>query len=117
MDRENISVIKDFTKVDFDLQTPDLLDIQIASWIDFLQEDILPEKRVNKGLEGVLKNTFPIEDNNRNYVLEYKNYYLGLPKHTTKECLERRISYTVPLKDIFVLIRLCIERNFVNVKK
>ena len=103
MDSKNNVLIKDFTKVNFDLPTPDLLDIQVASWIDFLQEDVLPEKRENKGLEGVLKNTFPIEDNNRNYVLEYKNYYLGLPKHTTKECLERRISYTVPLKVKFVL--------------
>ena len=68
--------VHDFSKIAFNIPTPDLLDIQIASWKEFLQEDVLPEKRENKGLEGVLKNTFPIEDNNRNYVLEYKNYYL-----------------------------------------
>ena len=46
---------------------------------------------------------FPVEDNHRNYVLEYKHYYLGLPKYTVKECLERRISYNLPLKMRFVL--------------
>ena len=95
--------LKDFTKTKTNYSIPDLLDIQIASWIDFLQEDILPEKRKNVGLEAVFRNIFPIEDNNKNYILEYKNYYLGLPKHTVKECLERRISYAVPLKVKFIL--------------
>ena len=102
MSKNNIEV-KDFTKVSLDAPVPDLLDIQIASWIDFLQEETLPEKRLNKGLESTFKNIFPIEDNNRNYILEYKHYYLGLPKHSVKECLERRISYSVPLKVKFVL--------------
>ena len=82
---------------------PDLLDIQLASFEDFLQEDVLPEKRENKGLEAVFRNMFPVEDTHRNYVLEYKHYYLGLPKYTVKECLERRISYALPLKIRFVL--------------
>ena len=102
MKNNNIEV-KDFTKVSLDVPVPDLLDIQIASWLDFLQEDTLPEKRLNKGLESTFRNIFPIEDNNRNYILEYKHYYLGLPKHSVKECLERRISYSVPLKVKFVL--------------
>ena len=102
MDAKNYE-IKDFTRIKFEAHVPDLLDIQLSSWIDFLQEDVLPEKRTNTGLEAVFKNIFPIEDNNKNYVLEYKNYYLGLPKHTVKECLERRISYTVPLKVKLVL--------------
>jgi DNA-directed RNA polymerase subunit beta len=95
--------IKDFTKIKFNIPTPDLLDLQIASWKDFIQEDSLPEKREIKGLEAVLRNTFPIEDNHKNYILEYKSYYLGLPKHTVKECLERRISHNIPLKVKFVL--------------
>ena len=93
----------DFTKYNFDIKLPDLLAIQVQSWKDFLQEDTLPEKRKNVGLEAVLRNTFPIEDNHRNYVLEYKFYFLGLPKHSVKECLERRISYNVPLKVKFIL--------------
>ena len=82
---------------------PDLLAIQLNSWHEFLQEDILPEKRENKGLESVFKHIFPVEDSRGDYILEYKSYYLGLPKYTEKECLERRISYNVPLKVKFVL--------------
>ena len=95
--------ILDFSKNTFNIDLPDLLAIQVDSWKDFLQEDVLPEKRKNLGLEAVLRNTFPIEDNHRNYVLEYKFYFLGLPKYSVKECLERRISYNVPLKVKFVL--------------
>ena len=46
---------------------------------------------------------FPVEDARSDYVLEYKHYYLGLPKYTEKECLERRISLSVPLKVRFIL--------------
>jgi len=95
--------LHDFSKNNFSINLPDLLAIQVESWKDFLQEDVLPEKRKNLGLEAVLRNTFPIEDNHRNYVLEYKFYFLGLPKYSVKECLERRISYNVPLKVKFVL--------------
>ena len=58
--------VHDFTKFKFDIDLPDLLAIQVSSWKDFLQEDTLPEKRRNLGLEAVLRNTFPIEDNHRN---------------------------------------------------
>lgn len=92
-----------FGRIESASPIPDLLAIQLASFEDFLQEDVLPEKRKNKGLEAVLRNMFPVEDNHRNYVLEYKHYYLGLPKYTVKECLERRISYNLPLKILFVL--------------
>jgi len=94
---------QNFSKLDSVIPIPDLLDIQLASFEDFLQEDVLPEKRENKGLEAVFKNMFPVEDTHRNYVLEYKHYYLGLPKYTVKECLERRISYALPLKIRFIL--------------
>ena len=92
-----------FGRIETASPIPDLLAIQLASFEDFLQEDVLPEKRKNKGLEAVFKNMFPVEDNHRNYVLEYKHYYLGLPKYKVKECLERRISYNLPLKVRFVL--------------
>ena len=92
-----------FSKTETINEVPDLLSLQVYSWDDFLQEDILPEKRENKGLQAVFKNIFPVEDNHKNYILEYKHYYLGLPKYTVKECLERRISYSIPLKVRFVL--------------
>ena len=93
----------DFTKFEPLLPVPDLLAIQLESWEHFLQEDILPEKRESKGLEAVFKNMFPVEDARNDYVLEYKHYYLGLPKYTEKECLDRRISLAIPLKVRFVL--------------
>ena len=93
----------DFSKFQPKIPIPDLLGIQLASWESFLQEDILPEKRENQGLEAVFKNMFPVEDARNDYILEYKHYYLGLPKYTEKECLERRISLSVPLKVRFIL--------------
>ena len=72
----------DFSKFQPKIPVPDLLAIQLASWENFLQEDVLPEKRENKGLEAVFKNMFPVEDTRNDYVLEYKHYYLGLPKYT-----------------------------------
>ena len=93
----------DFTKFKPLLPVPDLLAIQLESWESFLQEDVLPEKRESKGLEAVFKNMFPVEDARNDYVLEYKHYYLGLPKYTEKECLERRISFAIPLKVRFIL--------------
>ncbi len=100
---EKNDVRHDFTKFQPLLPVPDLLAIQLESWESFLQEDVLPEKRESKGLEAVFKNMFPVEDARNDYVLEYKHYYLGLPKYTEKECLERRISYAIPLKVRFVL--------------
>ncbi len=92
-----------FSRIDKVTDIPDLLDIQLQSYEEFLQEDILPEKRTNKGLEAVFRTMFPVEDNHKNYELKYKYYYLGLPKYSVKECLERRISHHVPLKVRFVL--------------
>jgi len=94
---------QDFGNVVSDIEMPDLLAIQVNSYEEFLQEDVLVEKRRAQGLEQVFSNMFPVEDTHKNYVLEYKYYYSGLPKYTVQECLERRISYTVPLKVRFVL--------------
>ena len=92
-----------FSKLEEIVSIPDLLAIQVNSMEDFLQEETLPEKRENIGLEAVFQNIFPIEDNHKNYVLEYKYYYLGIPRYSVKEVLERRITYSVPLKVKFVL--------------
>ena len=95
--------IHSFSNLDEVVDIPDLLGLQVNSMETFLQEDVLPEKRENIGLEAVFRNIFPIEDNHKNYVLEYKYYYLGIPRYTVKEVLERRITYSVPLKVKFVL--------------
>ena len=92
-----------FSNLEEVVDIPDLLGLQVNSMETFLQEEVLPEKRENVGLEAVFRNIFPIEDNHKNYVLEYKYYYLGIPRYTVKEVLERRITYSVPLKVKFVL--------------
>ena len=95
--------VNNFSKLNEIVDIPDLLAIQVNSMEDFFQEEVLPEKRENVGLESVFRNIFPIEDNHKNYVLEYKYYYLGIPRYTVKEVLERRITYSVPLKVKFIL--------------
>ena len=82
---------------------PDLLSLQKDSFQEFLQEDAAEDEKVLIGLEGVFQNVFPLEDSHRNYVLEYSNYFLGLPKYTPEECLDRGVTYSVPLKVRLVL--------------
>ena len=84
--RHNFGDVKSYVEM------PDLLAIQVNSYEEFLQEDVLVEKRRMQGLEQVFSSMFPVEDTHKNYVLEYKYYYSGLPKYTVQECLERRIS-------------------------
>ena len=50
------------------------------------------------GLEGVFKDVFPIEDSHKNYILEYKNYYLGKPKYNSDECMDRGVTFSAPLR-------------------
>ena len=82
---------------------PDLLALQKDSFEEFLQENISDDERLPIGLEGVFQNVFPLEDTHRNYVLEFSNYFLGLPKYTPGECIERGVTYSVPLKVRLVL--------------
>ncbi|MCH8928426.1 MAG: DNA-directed RNA polymerase subunit beta [Candidatus Marinimicrobia bacterium] len=77
---------------------PNLLDIQLESYEEFLQMKVTPENRESKGLQAVFETIFPIEDSRGNYKLEYVNYFLGLPKYTIEECQDRGMSYAVPLK-------------------
>ena len=50
------------------------------------------------GLEGVFQDVFPIEDSHKNYILEYKNYYLGKPKYNSDECMDRGVTFSAPLR-------------------
>ncbi|RKY57084.1 MAG: DNA-directed RNA polymerase subunit beta [Candidatus Neomarinimicrobiota bacterium] len=82
---------------------PNLLDVQLKSYEAFLQKDVLPQNREKKGLEAAFHNIFPVEDTHGNYLLEYKYYSVGEPRYTIKECIERGVSYTIPLKVRLVL--------------
>ncbi len=92
-----------FQKIESIVDIPDLLSIQTESYMLFLQEHAMEEQRVPIGLEEVFQNVFPIEDSHRNYVLEYKNYYLGTPKYSPEECIDRGVTYFAPLKVKLVL--------------
>ena len=72
--------------------------MQLKSFQDFLQLDTPPEKRNNEGLYNVFAENFPIADTRNNFVLEFLDYYIDPPRYTIDECLERGLTYSVPLK-------------------
>ena len=77
---------------------PDFLDVQLKSFKDFLQLDTPPELRKNDGLYKVFSENFPIADTRNNCVLEFLDYYIDPPRYSIEECLERGLTYSVPLK-------------------
>ena len=87
-----------FASVKNPLPYPDFLEVQLKSFRDFLQLDTAPEKRNNEGLYKVFAENFPIADTRNNFVLEFLDYYIDPPRYTIDECLERGLTYSVPLK-------------------
>ena len=87
-----------FATVKNPLPYPDFLEVQLKSFHDFLQLDTPPEKRNNEGLYKVFAENFPIADTRNNFVLEFLDYYIDPPRYTIEECLERGLTYSVPLK-------------------
>ena len=87
-----------FASVKNPLPYPDFLEVQLKSFQDFLQLDTPPEKRNNEGLYKVFAENFPIADTRNNFVLEFLDYYIDPPRYTIEECLERGLTYSVPLK-------------------
>ncbi len=87
-----------FGKVELLAETPDLLGIQIQSFKDFFQLETTPDKRNNEGLFRVFKENFPITDTRNIFVLEFLDYYVDPPRYTIDECIERGLTYAVPLK-------------------
>ena len=77
---------------------PDFLDVQLKSFRDFLQLDTPPEERKNDGLYKVFAENFPITDTRNNFVLEFLDYFIDPPRYSIEECLERGLTYSVPLK-------------------
>ena len=87
-----------FASIKNPLQYPDFLEVQLKSFRDFLQLDTPPEKRKNEGLYKVFAENFPIADTRNNFVLEFLDYYIDPPRYTIDECIERGLTYSVPLK-------------------
>ena len=77
---------------------PDFLEIQLASFREFFQLETNPENRSNEGLFKVFAENFPITDTRNQFVLEFLDYFIDPPRYTIDECIERGLTYSVPLK-------------------
>ncbi len=91
-DRVNYSSTKNF------YEYPDFLEIQLASFKEFFQLETNPENRVSEGLFKVFSENFPITDTRNQFVLEFLDYFIDPPRYTIEECIERGLTYSVPLK-------------------
>ena len=87
-----------FSSNKFPVEYPDFLEIQVKSFQDFFQLETTQENRVNEGLFKVFAENFPISDARNNFVLEFLDYFIDPPRYTIEECIERGLTYSVPLK-------------------
>ncbi len=77
---------------------PDFLDIQVKSFKDFFQLETKPEERSDEGLFNTFMENFPITDTRNQFVLEFLDYFIDPPRYSIQECIERGLTYCVPLK-------------------
>ena len=87
-----------FSKTKSLYEYPDFLDIQLKSFMEFFKLGSTPEERKNEGLFKVFQENFPITDTRNNFVLEFLDYYVDPPRYSIEECLDRGLTYSVPLK-------------------
>ncbi|WKZ64894.1 MAG: DNA-directed RNA polymerase subunit beta [Flavobacteriales bacterium] len=88
----------DFGSSKIGIDYPDFLDIQLKSFEEFFQIDTLPEHREKEGLFKVFSENFPITDTRNQFVLEFLDYFIDPPRYSIDECIERGLTYSVPLK-------------------
>ncbi len=87
-----------FGKIKLPGEYPDLLEIQLKSFKEFFQLETTPDRRKSEGLYKVFQENFPISDARNIYVLEFIDYFIDPPRYTIEECMERGLTYSVPLK-------------------
>jgi DNA-directed RNA polymerase subunit beta len=87
-----------FAKIKPVIEYPDFLDVQIQSFQDFFQLDTPSDNRSKEGLFKVFQENFPISDSRENFVLEFIDYSVDPPKYSVDECIDRGLTYSVPLK-------------------
>ncbi|MEM9917049.1 MAG: DNA-directed RNA polymerase subunit beta, partial [Bacteroidota bacterium] len=87
-----------FGKIKLSSQYPDLLEIQLKSFKEFFQLETTPENRMNEGLYKVFQENFPITDARNIFVLEFLDYFVDPPRYSIDECMQRGLTYSVPLK-------------------
>jgi DNA-directed RNA polymerase subunit beta len=109
-DRSTSTERINFGKLREVIQPPNLIEIQINSYLDFLQKGIPEKQRKPQGLEAVFREVFPIQSYDERLTLEYVSYTLGDPKNSEIECIREGITYSVPL---YVKLRLR-EEDFIK---
>jgi DNA-directed RNA polymerase subunit beta len=87
-----------FASIDNQLDYPDFLEVQLKSFHDFFQLETTPENRKVEGLYQVFQENFPITDTRNNFVLEFIDYTIDPPRYSIDECIERGLTFSVPLK-------------------
>jgi DNA-directed RNA polymerase subunit beta len=87
-----------FGRIKLSAAYPDLLEIQIKSFKEFFQLETTPENRINEGLYKVFKENFPITDARNIFELDFLDYYIDPPRYSLEECMQRGLTYSVPLK-------------------
>ncbi|MEP0986710.1 DNA-directed RNA polymerase subunit beta [Ekhidna sp.] len=87
-----------FSSIKSVIDYPDFLDVQLKSFVDFFQLDTPAEHKEGEGLYKVFMENFPITDSRENFVLEFVDYTVDPPKYSIQECIERGLTYSVPLK-------------------
>jgi DNA-directed RNA polymerase subunit beta len=104
-------VRKNFATAAAILEPPHLISMQRLSYEKFLQMDCDPDQREDFGLQGILQNVFPINDFNGICSLEFVRYKFGVPKYTIHECLQRGMTYEIPLKIVVRLITFDVDEE------
>ena len=100
----NFRIRRSFGQINKTIEFPHLLEIQRHSYEEFLQRVLLPENRIDSGLQGVFRSVFPIKDFNETASLEFVSYTLGEPKYSVEECHQRGMTYAAPLKVTIQLV-------------
>ena len=94
----NITERIDFSSLSARYDYPDFLDIQLESFRKFFQLETTPENKYEEGLHRVFSENFPITDTRNQFVLEFLDYFIDPPRYTIAECIDRGLTYSVPLK-------------------
>lgn len=118
----NMRYRRNFGRIRKIIDIPSLIEIQMRSYDQFLQKDVLPDRRENVGLQAVFKSVFPIMDFEEKASLEFVAYHLGEPRYEVEECHQRGMTYAAPLKVTVQLVLWDVEsktgtRTIKNVKE
>ena len=95
---------RSFGKLSAPIKVPHLLKVQLESFERFLQRDVPPDQRADKGLEAVFRSVFPVSDFSGSSTLEYVHYRLGDPKYSVEECRVRGVTFACPVRAALRLI-------------